>query len=100
MNHKSSFIFRIIAGAYLVYQGVSLLTKVLKDRPENLLLFVIISVIFIVVGGIFFVVTAKDYIKSEREEIEIKSYQEEEPAADAAAVELDGADGEEKESCE
>lgn len=99
MNHKSSFIFRIIAGAYLVYQGFSLLTKVLKDRPENLLLFVIISVIFIVVGGIFFVTTAKDYIKSEREEIEIKSYQGE-TAVDTATVESDETDGEEKESCE
>lgn len=99
MNHKSSFIFRIIAGAYLVYQGISLLTKVLKDRPDNFVLFAIISVIFIVAGAIFFVTTAKSYIKSEREEIEIKSYQCEASGEAIISEEL-MAEGEEKESCE
>ena len=75
MNNRGQMLFRIIAGIYLAYQGVNLLTKVIRNNPDNYMLYAVFAIVFIVVGVVFLIWAVKLLVKSEKEDIEIKSYQ-------------------------
>lgn len=75
MNNRGQMLFRIIAGIYLAYQGVNLLTKVIQNKPDNYMLYAVFAIVFIVVGVVFLIWAVKLFVKSEKEDIEIKSYQ-------------------------
>ena len=75
MNNRGQMLFRIIAGIYLAYQGVNLLTKVIQNKPDNYMLYAVFAIVFIVVGVVFLIWAVKLLVKSEKEDIEIKSYQ-------------------------
>ena len=75
MNSRGQMLFRIIAGIYLAYQGVNLLTKVIRNKPDNYMLYAVFAIVFIVVGVVFLIWAVKLLVKSEKEDIEIKSYQ-------------------------
>ena len=75
MNNRGQMLFRIIAGIYLAYQGVNLLTKVIRNKPDNYMLYAVFAIVFIVVGVVFLIWSVKLLVKSEKEDIEIKSYQ-------------------------
>lgn len=75
MNNRGQMLFRIIAGIYLAYQGVNLLTKVIRNKPDNYMLYAVFAIVFIVVGVVFLIWAVKLLVKSEKEDIEIKSYQ-------------------------
>ena len=75
MNNRGQMLFRIIAGIYLAYQGVNLLTKVIRNKPDNYMLYAVFAIVFIVVGVVFLIWAVKLFVKSEKEDIEIKSYQ-------------------------
>ena len=60
---KNSLFVRILGGALLLYQGYTLLRSVLADRPDNMIMFIVTSIIFIILGGYFMFVGCKKYIK-------------------------------------
>lgn len=70
MNRQAGSMFRIIVGGYLVYLGISLVSAVVKEKPENMVLMAIFGVVFIVFGGGYALFTLKrmfDESKRERE---------------------------------
>ncbi len=53
MNDKTRGLIQSIAGIYIIYLGIQLLTN--PDRPDNYIVFMIIGVVFIIAGaGIVF----------------------------------------------
>ena len=72
---KNSLFVRVLGGALLLHQGLTLLRSVLADRPENMMMFVVASVVFIILGGYFLFIGCKkyfthDYIEPELEDDE------------------------------
>lgn len=53
MNNKGRDVLLLIAGGYLVYQGVQLISSVKTDQPDNAMFFMIVAVVFILVGGVY-----------------------------------------------
>ena len=74
---KNSLFVRILGGALLLYQGYSLLRSVLADRPDNMMMFLVTSVIFIVLGGYFLFIGCKKYFKHEYIEPELEDDEDE-----------------------
>ncbi|MGO5053531.1 hypothetical protein ACTQ6A_13675 [Lachnospiraceae bacterium LCP25S3_G4] len=64
MNDKSRNILRLIVGGYLIYLGGSLFMDVLKEKPNNYVLFLIAGVFFIAVGGIIIFLNLKSALHS------------------------------------
>ena len=60
---KNSLFVRILGGALLLYQGYTLLRSVLADRPENMMMFLVTSIVFIILGAYFMFIGCKKYIK-------------------------------------
>lgn len=60
MNDRTRSIFKVIAGGYLAYLGVTLCRDVLKARPDNYVLFLIAGVVFIGVGGYLAFINLKE----------------------------------------
>lgn len=51
------------------------MTKVIQNKPDNYMLYAVFAIVFIVVGVVFLIWAVKLFVKSEKEDIEIKSYQ-------------------------
>nr|WP_294490490.1 hypothetical protein [uncultured Mediterraneibacter sp.] len=70
---KAAYGFRIALGGYLAFLGVSLIYQTINERPSNMVIMCICSVVFIVVGGAHAVFSIKkllDFRKEERKEAE------------------------------
>lgn len=50
MNKKSWMVLRIVAGMYLVFLGIQIISQVSKEQPTNLALMMCAAVLFIGVG--------------------------------------------------
>ena len=50
MNKKSCMVLRIVAGMYLAFLGIQIISQVSKEQPSNLALMVCAAVVFIGVG--------------------------------------------------
>ncbi len=50
MNKKSWMVLRIVAGMYLAFLGIQIISQVSKEQPSNLALMVCAAVVFIGVG--------------------------------------------------
>ena len=53
MNKKSWMVLRIVAGLYLVFLGVQIISQVTREQPNNLALMICAAVLFIGVGGVY-----------------------------------------------
>ncbi|GAA0805602.1 hypothetical protein GCM10008910_42490 [Faecalicatena orotica] len=51
MSQKSWDVLRIVAGLYLAYLGVKSMMTAISDRPENMVFFLIMAVIFMITGA-------------------------------------------------
>ena len=51
MNKKSWMVLRIVAGLYLVFLGVQIISQVTREQPNNLALMICAAVLFIGSGG-------------------------------------------------
>lgn len=51
MNQKSMDVLRIVAGLYLAYLGIKSMMTALSDRPENMVFFLIMAVVFMITGA-------------------------------------------------
>lgn len=65
MSTKGRVVLMIIAGGYLVYQGVSLLKGAFVERPDNYLVFMAFGAGFLVFGGILLLLNLKRMIRHE-----------------------------------
>lgn len=63
---KAAFIVRIILGAYLVWIGARLLIQALNERPSNMMLLSVMSVVFIVFGAFYVIVSARTVYRMNR----------------------------------
>ena len=53
MNKKSWMVLRIVAGLYLVFLGVQIISQVTREQPNNLALMICAAVLFIGVGVVY-----------------------------------------------
>ena len=53
MNKESWMVLRIVAGLYLVFLGVQIISQVTKEQPNNLALMICAAVLFIGVGVVY-----------------------------------------------
>ena len=53
MNKKSWMVLRIVAGLYLVFLGVQIISQVTREQPNNLALMICAAVLFIGVGIVY-----------------------------------------------
>ena len=53
MNKKSWMVLAIVAGLYLVFLGVQIISQVTKEQPNNLALMICAAVLFIGVGVVY-----------------------------------------------
>ena len=79
MGNQSRMLLRAMVGAYLIYLGGSLISNVVKERPENFILFAAAGVFFIAVGAVILIFGMKGYLKAkkENEEAEAREIEEE-----------------------
>ena len=78
---KNSLFVRILGGALLLYQGYTLLRSVLADRPENMMMFLVTSIVFIVLGAYFMFIGCKKYIKHDYIDPDLEDDEETEDVA-------------------
>lgn len=50
MSGKGGMLFRIVAGAYVAYTGVTLFINAYNDRPEHYIMYLGIGVVFAIFG--------------------------------------------------
>lgn len=62
---KNSLFVRVLGGALLLHQGITLGRSVLADRPDNMMMFLVASVVFVILGGYFLFIGCKKFIKHE-----------------------------------
>ena len=60
---KGQLMMRIVAGGYLAYVGFGIARDVIAERPDNFVIYLIVSIIFMVLGGIWCVQALRKYIK-------------------------------------
>lgn len=53
MNKRSWMVLRIVAGLYLVFLGVQIISQVTREQPNNLALMICAAVLFIGVGVVY-----------------------------------------------
>ena len=69
-NNRTGNIFRIIAGAYLAYLGVQLVTQTIQQKPTNEIFNIVMGVLFIVVGAWFAIGALRGILKEQKQERE------------------------------
>ncbi|MFI3172490.1 MAG: hypothetical protein R3Y58_09030 [Eubacteriales bacterium] len=67
-NEKTRATLFVVVGAYLAYTGISLITDVIADKPDNMLLFIVMGVIFVVVGIYVMITKGKAIMNKEFDE--------------------------------
>ncbi len=68
MNDKTRGLIQSIAGIYIIYLGIQLLTN--PDRPDNYIIFMIIGVVFVIAGaGIVFLRMRSVFTVSQEEQM-------------------------------
>lgn len=63
-------IFMAMLGAYLAYQGFTLLNDAIKYQPENKVLFIVIGAVFLLAGAGVIIYYAKCYIAGAKEDLQ------------------------------
>lgn len=63
MNVKSWFVLRIVAGLYVVYTGVKLISNVLAERPEHMTGMIMAGAAFAVIGTVIVIHSAREVYK-------------------------------------
>ena len=69
-NNRAGNIFRIIAGAYLAYLGVQLVSETIQNKPTNELFNIVMGVLFIAVGVWFAIGALREILKEQKAERE------------------------------
>lgn len=69
-NNRTGNIFRIIAGAYLAYLGVQLVTQTVQQKPTNEIFNIVMGILFIVVGAWFAIGALRGILKEQKQERE------------------------------
>ena len=62
MLEKKSLIFRVIAGAALIYLGVNLIRSSLAEQPEHYMIYALAGVIFGILGLFWGIVAVKNLV--------------------------------------
>lgn len=73
---KGSLTIRILAGAYLVYLGYSLVRDSVLNKPENFIVFLLIGLAFLILGATWCILGVKKYIKKEYTDYEESNIEE------------------------
>ena len=68
MNDKSRHTIMAIAGGYIAYTGISLISDVIQGKPKNGMLMILIGIAFIVIGIYIVIIRAKDAMKAGAEQ--------------------------------
>lgn len=76
-----------LAGGYLVYQGVTLISDVIEGKPENSLLFIICGAVFVVVGAYVLITKIRNILKMQQEEALAAQEELDEEESEGASVE-------------
>ena len=63
MNPKSSLIFRLVAGMYLIYLAYQLFTGLNTDGGAPIGVAIGVAVIFVVCGGVLVFNSGRDFLK-------------------------------------
>lgn len=91
----------LIAGGYLTYNGIDLVRNVIKEKPDNYILFSVAGILFILFG-IFMVVQAikglrkKEDNPDKQEEKEVPELPEEQAEDSKEESKLDGTEKKEE----
>ena len=80
-------IFRILAGGYVIYLAIQILSSVAKGEAEDSPVFLVIAaVVFIVLGAGLIIYTLRDMQRLKKEEAEIAEEPQDEPAEEVVEV--------------
>ena len=60
---KGRFVFRLIAGGYLGYLGISLVKDAMTERPDSYILYTVLGVLFAVIGIGWLLLAVRTYMK-------------------------------------
>lgn len=65
MNDRTRTVLRALAGGYLAYVGFGLVKTMLKDQPDNMIMFVSVGLAFLAIGVALLGYSVSHYIKKE-----------------------------------
>ena len=65
MNDRTRTTLRFLAGSYLAYTGFNLIKNILGERPDNMIAFMIVGVLFLVAGLVLALHSLKHFIQSD-----------------------------------
>ena len=65
MNDRTRTVLRVLAGGYLAYLGLELLKTMLKEQPDNMMLFVSVGLAFLAIGVALLGYSVSHYIKKD-----------------------------------
>ena len=68
MGRRIGFVLKLLAGAYLIFVGVTLLNTILEIRPGNQEVMCGIAAVFILVGAVYLIILVGGVIKRALEE--------------------------------
>lgn len=104
MSQKSWDVLRIVAGLYLAYLGVKSMMTAISDRPENMVFFLIMAVIFMITGAGYAIYAIRRVWAGRNEETEeteaIEENEDSENSGEETAEDNEGDDSEEEDSNE
>lgn len=63
MGRRIGFVLKLLAGAYLIFVGVTLLNTILEIRPGNQEVMCGIAAVFILVGAVYLIILVGGVIK-------------------------------------
>lgn len=65
MSDRTRTVLRALAGGYLAYVGFGLVKTMLKDQPDNMMMFVSVGLAFLAIGVALFGYSVSHYIKKD-----------------------------------
>lgn len=65
MNDRTRTVLRALAGSYLAYVGFGLVKMMLKDQPDNMMIFVSVGLAFLAIGVALLGYSVSHYIKKD-----------------------------------
>ncbi len=68
LGRRIGFVLKLLAGAYLIFVGVTLLNTVLEVRPGNQEVMCGIAAVFILVGAVYLIILVGGVVKRALEE--------------------------------
>lgn len=60
-------IFRVVAGGYLAYLGITLLMDSIKEKPDNYMWYMLVGTVFTLLGGFLLIWTIVSHFRGDKE---------------------------------